>query len=250
VHVVKEDPRRRGLLVAGTERGIHVSFDDGDNWQSLQLNVPVTSVRDFEFYGDDLIVATHGRGFWVIDDMSPLRQLSDAVTRDDAYLFKPADAINFIEGTDNGTPLQKDEPQAENPPNGAVIDYYLKRLSTAPVVIEIADSSGTVVQTFSSDPNAQRPPAGRGAGGGAQSTGIPRVSPLWQPRPELLSQSAGMHRVTWNPLRPRPRGAPPPDEGGPLDRHYVGNFAAKLTVNGKTYTQPFVVKPDPRTPRS
>jgi hypothetical protein len=250
VHVVKEDPRRRGLLVAGTERGIHVSFDDGDNWQSLQLNVPVTSVRDFEFYGNDLVVATHGRGFWVIDDISPLRQLSDAVTRDDAYLFKPADAINFIEGTDNGTPLQKDEPQAENPPNGAAIDYYLRRPATAPVVIEIIDTSGAVVQTFSSDPTAQRPPAGRGAGGGAQPTGIPRVSPLWQPRPELLSQGAGMHRVTWNPLRPRPRGAPPPDEGGPLDRHYIGNFTARLTVNGKMYTQPLVVKPDPRTPRS
>jgi len=250
VHVVKEDPRRRGLLVAGTERGIHVSFDDGDNWQSLQLNVPVTSVRDFEFYGNDLIVATHGRGFWVIDDISPLRQLSDAVTRDDAYLFKPADAINFIEGTDNGTPLQKDEPQAENPPNGAAIDYYLKRTSSTPVVIEITDASGAVVQTFSSDPTAQRLPVGRGAGGGAQPTGIPRVSPLWQPPPELPSQSAGMHRVTWNPLRPRPRGAPPADEGGPLDRHYSGNFTAKLAVNGKTYTQPFVVKPDPRTPHS
>jgi hypothetical protein len=255
VHVIKEDPRRRGLLVAGTERGIHVSFDDGDNWQWLQLNVPVTSVRDFEFYGNDLIVATHGRGFWVIDDISPLRQLSDGVTRDDAYLFKPADAINFIEGTDNGTPLQKDEPQAENPANGAAIDYYLKRAASTPVLIEIVDASGAVVQTFSSDPNAQRPPVGRAPGGagaaaGAQPTGIPRVSPLWQSRPELPSASVGMHRVTWNPLRPRPRGAPPPDEGGPLDRHYVGNFTARLTVNGKTYTQPFVVKPDPRTMRS
>ena len=250
VHVVKEDPRRRGLLVAGTERGIHISFDDGENWQSLQLNVPVTSVRDFEFYGNDLIVATHGRGFWVIDDISPLRQLTDAVTREDAYLFKPADAINFIEGTDNGTPLQKDEAQAENPPNGAAIDYYLKRPANSPVVIEILDASGAVLQTFSSDPIAQLPSTGRGVGGGAQPTGIPRVSPLWQPRPELLSPSAGMHRVTWNPLRPRPRGAPPADEGGPLDRHYIGNFTAKLTVNGKSYTQPFVVKPDPRTARS
>ncbi|HEX9084549.1 MAG TPA: hypothetical protein VF836_07405, partial [Gemmatimonadaceae bacterium] len=252
VHVVKEDPHRRGLLVAGSERGIHVSFDDGDNWQSLQLNVPVTSMRDFEFYGNDLILATHGRGFWVIDDISALRQLGDAVTRDDAYLFKPSDTINFIEGNDNGTPLQKDEPHGENPPNGAAIDYYLKRAPNTPVVIEIVDSSGAVVQTFSSDPNAQRPPAGRGAGaaGASQPTGIPRVSPLWQTPPELPSATAGMHRVTWNPLRPRPRGAPPADEGGPLDRHYLGNFTAKLTVNGKTYAQPFVVKPDPRTQRS
>ena len=251
VHSVKEDPQRRGLLVAGTERGVHISFDDGDNWQSFQLNLPVTSMRDFEIYGNDLIVATHGRGFWVIDDISPLRQLSDSVAREDAHLFKPADTINFVEGTDNGTPLQKDEPHAENPPNGVMIDYYLRAASRTPVVIEVVDAAGTVVQTFSSDPSAQRPPAGRaGGGGGAQPTGIARVSPLWQTRPELPSAGAGMHRVTWNAVRPRPRGAPPADEGGPLDRHYLGDFMARLTVNGKTYSQPFAVKPDPRSTRS
>jgi photosystem II stability/assembly factor-like uncharacterized protein len=245
VHVVKEDPARRGLLVAGTERGIHVSFDDGDNWQSLQLNVPVTSMRDFEFYGNDLIVATHGRGFWVIDDISPLRQLSDAVTRDDAYLFKPADAINFIEGSDNGTPLQKDEPHGENPPNGAALDYYLKRDAAGPVTIEILDSNGAVVRTFSSDSGAQRIPGRRGVApvGG----GLARVSPLWQQSPETLPASAGMHRVVWNALRERPRGAPPADEGGPSDSRYLGSFTARLTVNGKTYAQSFNVTPDPRS---
>jgi len=246
VHSVKEDPRRRGLLVAGTERGVHISFDDGDNWQSLQLNLPVTSMRDFEIYGNDLILATHGRGFWVIDDISSLRQLTDAVAREDAHLFKPADTINFIEGTDNGTPLQKDEPHAENPPNGVMIDYYLKNPSSVPIVIEVLDASGAVVQTFSSDPNAQQAPTSGGPGAGRQTPGIPRVSPLWQTTPELPSAAAGMHRVTWNALRPRPRGAPPPEEGGPLDRHYTGDFTAKLTVNGKSYTQPFTVKPDPR----
>ncbi|PYO77613.1 MAG: hypothetical protein DMD63_10515 [Gemmatimonadetes bacterium] len=250
VHVVKEDPSRRGLLVAGTERGIHVSFDDGDNWQPLQLNMPVTSVRDFEFYGTDLIVATHGRGFWIIDDISPLRQLSDAVTRDDAYLFKPADAINSIEGTDNGTPLQKDEPEAENPPNGAAIDYYLKRNASRPMTIEILDSSGALVRTFSSDPNAQQPPAGRRGVAAAQTTGLPRVSPLWQSAPAPLPATAGMHRVVWNPLRERPRGAPPPDEGGPPDARYIGNFTARLTVNGKAFTQPFTLRPDPRAQRA
>jgi len=244
VHSVKEDPSRRGLLVAGTERGAHISFDDGDNWQSLQLNLPVTSMRDFEFYGNDLILATHGRGFWLIDDISSLRQLSNAVGRDDAFLFKPADTINFVEGTDNGTPLQKDEPHADNPPAGVAIDYYLKRPASTPVVIEIVDANGAVIRTMSSDPNAQPPATGRGAGG------IARVSPLWQTPPALPSTSAGMHRATWDALRPRPRGAPPADEGGPLDRHYIGNFTARLTVNGKTYTQPFVVKPDPRMPAS
>ncbi len=247
VHVIKEDPLRRGLLVAGTERGLHISFDDGENWQPLQLNMPVTSMRDLEFYGNDLIVATHGRGFWVIDDISPMRQLSDPVTREDAYLFKPADAINFIEGTDNGTPLQKDEPAAENPPNGPMIDYYLKKGTGSTVTLEIVDSSGAVIQTFSSDPNAQRPPAARG--GAQPATGILRISPLWQPRSEPLATSAGMHRVAWNPLRQRPRGAAPADEGGPQDTRYVGDFTAKLTVNGKVYSQPFTVKPDPRTIR-
>ena len=107
-------------MFAGTERGAFVSFDDGDRWQPFQLNLPVTSVRDFEIYNNDLIVATHGRGFWVIDDISPLRQINETVLASNAFLFKPADAINYAQGGDNGTPLQKDEPQALNPPNGAV----------------------------------------------------------------------------------------------------------------------------------
>ena len=97
----------------------------------------MTSVRDFEVYGNDLIVGTHGRGIWVIDDISALRQLTDTVARSDAYLFKPADAINAIQGGDNGTPTQKDEPTAPNPPNGAAIDYYLKTAATGPVTLEI-----------------------------------------------------------------------------------------------------------------
>ncbi len=246
VHTVKEDPQRRGLLVAGTERGVHISFDDGDSWQSLQLNLPVTSMRDFEIYGNDLIVATHGRGFWVIDDISSLRQLSDAVVRDDAYLFKPADTINFIEGTDNGTPLQKDEPHAENPPSGVMIDYFLKNAARGPVVLEILDASGAIVQTRSSDPKAQ---SAANSAAPTQPTGIARVSPLWQTHPELPSAAAGMHRVTWSALRPRTRGAPPPDEGGPPNQHFIGDFTAKLTVNGKSYTQAFTLKPDPRETR-
>jgi hypothetical protein len=200
VHAVKEDPDRRGLLFAGTERGAFVSFDDGDNWQSLQANLPVTSVRDFEVYQNDLIVATHGRGFWVIDDISPLRQTNDAVLRSDVHLFKPADAINVIQGGDNGTPTQKDEPQAQNPPDGAIIDYYLKNAATGVVTLEILDAAGTVVRTFSTEPLTQGVPgAGRGAGGGAAGNRIPNTSPLWRPTPEPFSASAGMHRVVWSP---------------------------------------------------
>src|SRR5262249_3937419 len=119
-----------------------MSFDDGSHWQSLQLNLPVTSVRDFEIHDGDLIVATHGRGFWVIDDISPLRQITDAVARSASYLFKPGDAINAIQGGDNGTPLQKDEPQTPNRPNGAFIDYYLRTAPTSPVRLEIVDAGG------------------------------------------------------------------------------------------------------------
>ena len=151
VHVVKEDPMRQGLLFAGTERGAFISFDDGDNWQPLQLNLPVTSVRDFEIYENDLVVATHGRGFWVIDDISPLRQVNDTVLRADAYLFKPADAINVLQGGDNGTPTQKDEPQTPNPPNGAAIDYYLRTAPSGPVTIEVMDAGGATVARFSSE---------------------------------------------------------------------------------------------------
>jgi hypothetical protein len=235
------------LLVAGTERALHVSFDDGDNWQSLRLNMPVTSMRDLQFYENDLIVATHGRGFWIIDNMTPLRQLDAAITRDDAYLFKPADVVNVVETTDNGTPLQKDEPHAENPPTGPVIDYYLKKAPATPLKIEILDASGAVVQTFSSEPGAQKPVAGAGAQQTANN--LARVSPLWQTSPFLLSKTPGMHRVAWTALRPRPRGAAPADEGGPLDRRFTGNFTARLSVNGKTFTQPFVLKPDPRIQR-
>jgi photosystem II stability/assembly factor-like uncharacterized protein len=245
VHVVREDPMRRGLLFAGTERGAFVSLDDGDNWQPMQLNLPVTSVRDFEIYNDDLIVATHGRGFWVIDNISPLRQVTDSVLKSNAFLFKPVDAVNVIQGSDNGTPLQKDEAQALNPANGAVIDYYLRVAATGPVTLEIVDANAAVVRTYSTEAtNTPAPAAGRGGRVG----GIPNVSGLWQATPEPFSASAGMHRVVWAPVAPNPAGGRGRGGGGrggsgtPL----TGTFTAKLTVSGQTYTQSFLVKPDPR----
>ena len=240
VHSIKEDPQRRGLLVCGTERGAFLSFDDGDSWQPLQLNLPVTSVRDFEFYENDLVVATHGRGFWVIDDISALRQATDDVAKADVYLFKPADAINVQQGGDNGTPLQKDEPQAPNPPNAAYIDYYLRAPSTGPVTVEVLDSAGAVVATYSSDPNRQPQPAGRGGFGGGRPGGIPNTSPLWRQPPEPMSAAAGMHRVAWN-LAPAggfgARAETPP---------ILGSYTVRLTAAGRTLTQPITVRPDPR----
>ncbi len=252
VHTVKEDPARRGLLFAGTERGAFTSLDDGDHWQPLQLNLPTTSVRDFAVYGNDLIVATHGRGFWVLDDISPLRQWSDAVFAADAYLFKPADAINVIQGGDDGTPLQKDEPQAANPPDGAVIDYYLRSAASAPVTLEILDGAGAVLHTFSNVAGPEQGGAGGEAPPGGAAGGLARVSPLWVPAPPRFSAAAGAHRVVWRPVAEPPRGAPGAGGGGgggffrrPV-RLLTGTFTARLTVNGQTYTQTFTVRPDPR----
>jgi photosystem II stability/assembly factor-like uncharacterized protein len=243
VHAIKEDPMRQGLLVAGTERGVFISFDDGDNWQTLQLNLPVTSMRDFEFYNNDLIVATHGRGFWVIDDISSLRQVNDTVIKSDAYLFKPADATLYNQGQDNGTPLQKDEPQASNPANGAMIDYYLKSDATGPVTLEIMDATGTVRQAFTTDPASAAVGGGGRAGfGGGRGGGIPNTSALWRQPPEPFSGRAGMHRVTWNPNGGGGRGR----GGGGVSVPLPATYTAKLSVNGQSYTQSFAVRPDPR----
>jgi photosystem II stability/assembly factor-like uncharacterized protein len=241
VHTVKEDPVRQGLLFAGTERGVFLSFDDGDHWQPFQLDLPATSMRDLQIYGNDLIVATHGRGFWVIDDISPLRQIDDAVAAADAFLFKPADAIDVDQGDDEGTPVQKDEPQAENPADGAYIYYYLKSDAAGPVTLEIQDAKGTTLHTFSS---AQ--PSADAAG---SREGIPSTTALWRVPAAPFSAGAGLHRVVWKPNTGRPRGFG--DFGrrrGPEEpvATLPGEFTAKLTVGGKSYTQGFTVRPDPR----
>ncbi len=242
VHTIKEDPARQGLLFAGTERGAFVSFDDGEHWQPLQNDLPVTSVRDFEVHGHDLVVGTHGRGIFVIDDISVLRQLSDAVIASAAHLFKPADATYFQQGDDNGTPTQKDEPQAQNAENGAHIDYYLGADATTVVTLDVLDAAGVVVHTFTTAPSTA---AGRGAGGrGGGGDGIPNTSPLWRVASVPMSAKAGMHRVTWVPVSAGGGRRDGLEGGGgtPL----TGTFTAKLTVNGQSITQTFVVKPDPR----
>ena len=243
VHVVKEDLQRRGLLFAGTERGAFVSFDDGDHWQPLQRNLPVTSVRDFVVYGNDLIVATHGRGFWVMDDISALRQVTIEVLQADGWLFRPADPINFIQGDDNGTPFQRDEPQAQNPPDGAVLDFYLKAAAPGAVTLEVLDAAGKVMRKWPAE-------AGVGPSGGRGASGLPRVSPLWQPGPEVFSTAAGMHRVVWRPVAPAEPAGPGVAVGGGPRRggaRLTGTFTARLTVNGRASTRDFVVHPDPRS---
>jgi len=249
VQTVKEDPKRKGLLFAGTERAVFVSFDDGDHWQSLQLNLPATSMRDFAIHENDLIVATHGRGFWVLDDITPLREITAEAARADAFLFHPADAINMPPGTDNGTPMPRDEALAENPPYGAMIDYYLRSNATGPVTLEILDPSGEIIRRYSSD---DKPPTIN-----PDALNIPTS---WVRSPKPLSNQAGMHRWIWD-LRPTPAqrtgaggggggGAAAAVTanffGGRAPAVLPGSYTVKLTVNGKGYTQPLVVSMDPR----
>jgi photosystem II stability/assembly factor-like uncharacterized protein len=245
MQTVKEDPKRRGLLVAGTELGVFVSFNDGDVWQPLQLNLPPTSMRDLAFHDNDLIVATHGRGFWVLDDISVLRQLTPEIAAEPAHLFKPADAIILPPATDDGTPTQKDEPMAENPPIGAVIDYYLKSAAAGPVTLEVLGPGGTVVRRYSSaDPVP------------AVDVNAIAVNAAWQRTPDPLSGAAGAHRFVWD-LHPTPAPAPGGRGGrgggggggggrGGLPPVGPGNFSVRLTVNGQSFTQPLAVKADPR----
>ncbi|HEV8410917.1 MAG TPA: glycosyl hydrolase, partial [Gemmatimonadaceae bacterium] len=132
VNAVRADPVRRGLLYAGTEKGVYVSFDDGAHWQSLQKNLPVTSVRDLQVHDNDLVIATHGRGFWILDDIAALRQVNADAAAASAWLFAPSDAVRVRRPEFTGTPMPKDEPMAADPPDGAYIDYVLKAAPKAP----------------------------------------------------------------------------------------------------------------------
>jgi photosystem II stability/assembly factor-like uncharacterized protein len=236
VNVVREDPKRRGLLYAGTERHVYVSFDDGAQWQSLQLNLPAASMRDITFNGDDIILGTHGRGIWILDDASPLRQISSNVARSAAYLFKPAAAYRTRPGSDEGTPIPPEEAQLPNAPNGALIDYYVGNAST-PVVISITDASGQVVRQWSSTdkPVTVNP----------KSLDIP----MYWIHPQLPpSAERGAHRWIWDlhyggiGARRGRRG------GGPLAP--PGTYTVRLHVNGKTYAQALTVRRDPTYPAS
>lgn len=241
VQTIKEDTERRGLLFAGTERAVFVSFDDGDQWQSLQLNMPPASMRDLAIHEGDLIVATHGRGFWVLDNISALRQMNDEVAKSPAHLFTPAVALEVIAGSDNGTPMPRDEPLAENPPVGAAIDYYLKASPSGPVTLEIIDPSGEVIRRYSSDDKSQ-----------PINPDTLNIPSFWVRRQEPLSNAPGMHRWIWD-FRPTPpaRAAGAAGGGGGFGRGgpsmvLPGDYRVRLTVEGKTYTQPLKVKADPR----
>jgi photosystem II stability/assembly factor-like uncharacterized protein len=240
VRVVRQDPKDARLLFAGTELGVYVSFDDGDHWQSLQLNLPATSVQDLVIHGDDLVIATHGRSFWILDDITSLRQANQASGVADAWLYSPATTIRVDNDLFLGTPIPPEEPTAENPPNGAIIDYFLKN-AAGKVQLEILDAKGDVVRDFSS--NEIEP---------AKHAPVP-VAERWLPTPQVLETRPGMHRfvwdLAWSPRKAKPAEDDSDEDAGPLHgpRVVPGAYTIKLTVDGKSFTQPLKVVMDPRS---
>src|SRR5437868_3990484 len=251
-NAVREDPVKPGLLYAATEKGVWFSLDDGNSWHSLRLNLPASSVRDLIVKDDDIAVATHGRGFWILDDVTPLRQLVPNSAAPEARLFRPAAALRVRWNTNDDTPLPPDEPMGENPPEGASIDYYLDRAHSETILLEIADARNRVVRRYTSaDSLPWKVPD-------------PSTAPLpwyWYRAPQVLSAAAGLHRFQWDmryqPI-PRPRSAdsdaglpmtatPYNTAPGPTTPFVApGTYAVRLSVGGKTYSQPIAVKQDQR----
>jgi photosystem II stability/assembly factor-like uncharacterized protein len=249
VSAIREDVKKKGLLFAGNETQVFVSFDDGDHWESLRLNMAPSSVRDLYVKDDDLIAGTHGRGIWILDDVTPLRQI-DAKTADGDVLFKPQASLRVRWNTNTDTPLPPDEPRMPNPPEGGIINYYLKSDVSGPVVLEVFDAGGKLVRHYSSaDPAAPLPDP-------ATNAPLPLY---WYRQPQSLSAKAGMHRFMWDVhYQPLPgggggRGGLPiaavpfntvPAPGTPWAP--PGQYTVKLTVNGKTLSQLLTVVQDPR----
>jgi photosystem II stability/assembly factor-like uncharacterized protein len=247
VDTVREDPVKKGLLFAGTEKSVWVSFDAGDHWQSLQLNLPHSSMRDLWVKDDDLIVATHGRSFWVLDDLSPLRQATTEVATSDVHLFRPARAYRIMRSTNTDTPYPPDEPMAANPSTGAAIDYFLGRAADGPVVVEILDQAGALVRRYSSED---------GPALSEREIATQLIPPYWLRPHFALASSAGMHRVVWDLTYTAPASSthgypiaavPHDTPRYPLGvRARAGQYTVRLTAGGKTLTAPLTVVMDPR----
>ena len=235
VNVVREDPVRAGLLYAGTERGAFVSLDDGDHWRPLQAGLPRTSVRDIEVHGDDLVIATHGRGFYIMDDVAPLRALA-ADPRPATRLFAPATAVRVRNPGFTGTPKPADEPKAPNPPDGAYLDYALAAAPAGAVTLSVFDAQGGLVRSVSSADPASPPDLAK-----------IDAAPEWIVTPEPLLATPGAHRFVWDLHYAAPDGA----KGGRRRQAAgvwapPGRYTVALTVDGATYRQPLTITPDPR----
>jgi hypothetical protein len=243
--VVREDPARAELLFAGTERAVYVSFNDGDDWQPLRLNMPATSVRDLVIHNDDVVVGTHGRSFWILDDITPLRQINEQIARTEAHLFQPQVAYRVKRNVNTDTPLPPEEPAGKNPPDGAIINYYLQADASGPITLEIFDEKQQLLWHASS---VHQP-----ATADEKDHNLPGY---WFRPPQLLSAKAGMHRFIWDLNYPPPwafrydypisaiYGDTPPYPLGPAV--LPGNYTVKLTAGGRSYLQPLTVKLDPR----
>jgi photosystem II stability/assembly factor-like uncharacterized protein len=262
VNSVKEDTKQKGLLYAATELRVYVSFDDGNQWQSLEANMPITSVRDLIVHGDDLAVATYGRGFWVLDSMAALRQIAakgSDIARDNVYLFQPGESWAIHNAGQNGTPLPHEEPQEVNPSAGVLAYYWLKNAPAGPVKLELIGKDGKVTACAASDMPVK-----------PVDTEAINVQAYWMQPAAPPSAQAGMHRIALNVEAPPAgggRGTPPPppvDACHPAGTTSVpaptaaaqrgrraavlqpGEYTVKLTVDGKTFTQPVTIQPDPR----
>jgi photosystem II stability/assembly factor-like uncharacterized protein len=255
--VVREDPLRKGLLYAGTENAVYVSFDDGDYWNSLQLNLPTASMRDLAIRGDDLVVATFGRALWVLDDLGPLRQFGPEITNGAAYLFHPREAVRWRWDNNQETPLPPEVPTGDNPPDGAIVDYYLGTIPSSEVTLTINDAHANLIRRYSSkaEPTKEE---------------LPRNVPdYWLAPPARLPIAQGLNRFVWDLRYPDPPalrygyyGEKLPYQEFTLTDHAVpgqtphqipqgplvvpGQYEAVLDVAGKTSRQTITVKMDPR----
>jgi photosystem II stability/assembly factor-like uncharacterized protein len=256
VRVVREDPVRKSLLYAGTENAAYVSFDDGDHWQSLQLNLPTATIRDLAVHEDDLVAATYGRALWVLDDVSPLRQVAAETANSTAHLLRPSTAIRVRWDNDQETPLPPEFPGADNPPDGAMFYYYLKSLPADPIALEIRDAQGNLVKRFTSE----KP---------APDTVVKNVPDYWfGPLPQL-STNAGLNRFVWNLHYDSPPALQYSYYGNTLDYleytisdHAIpgntpreqtvgplavpGQYNVVLIVGGQKLSQPLTIALDPR----
>jgi hypothetical protein len=244
VNVVREDPRQPGLLFAGTERAVYFSADDGDRWQPLRMNMPASSVRDLVVKDDDLVVGTHGRSIWILDNIAPLRELTEAGRSGRAHLFGPPVATRVRGNMFSDTPLPPEEPAGANPPDGAILDYYLPRTAGA-VVIEVLDGRGDEVRRFSSSDATENVDAGT----------LPYPTYWFRPQ-QRVATGIGHHRIVWDL-----RYAPPPGTrrqfsiaaiyrntpSGPVGPFvHPGRYTVRLTVDGAVMERPIDVRLDPR----
>lgn len=244
VNVVREDPKQAGLLFAGTERTVYFSIDNGENWQSLRMNMPASSIRDLVIHGDDLVVGTHGRSIWILDNISPLRELAKAAAFNAAYLFQPAPAVRVRWNMFSDTPLPPEEPAGQNPPDGAILDYSLSQ-AVDELKLEIIDSKGNLVRSYSSKEEAEV----------VDSTSLPHPT-YWIRPAQSLSTAPGHCRFIWDLRHEPPRGArrqfaisavyrnTPSGPHGPFA--HPGKYTVRLTADGRRQERTIELRMDPR----